>query len=347
MPMHEDDYLDDDEHHLFISPFVPWERLGVKYSLRSCISDGSMVQPHQRGLYPNGIHCRVSHWSERNGRGYMEDRYVVESIGTTQVPISPSPVGVAAARKQTHKPQASTTVPLSWAGVFDGHGGDRASQYCSDCLLGYVKNQPHYPSDLPNALRSGFNTIDADFVNSGNTDGSTACVCMMVGNSKIICANAGDSRAILIKLDGSVVELSVDHKPGLSRELRRISDLGGKVIYVGKWRLEGVLSVSRGVGDLEMKPYVTADPDVKEYDIVPGDIFLVIASDGVWDVLKNHQVAQFVLADSLVADQNGNMTIDPEKFKWTAKKLCAKAGKLGSSDNLTAVVMDVQSHSAS
>jgi serine/threonine protein phosphatase PrpC len=96
---------------------------------------------------------------------------------------------------------------------------------------------------------------------------STACACAVVGRTKVICCNAGDSRAIIVRRDGSFVPLSHDHKPGRNDETKRINDLGGRVIYWGRWRVEGVLAVSRSIGDAKLKPFVTASPDIVEHEI--------------------------------------------------------------------------------
>ena len=130
-------------------------------------------------------------------------------------------------------------LPLSLYATFDGHAGPLASQYCCDWFSFYLQRQPAYPCDLPLALRTAFHHIDEDFVKSGNGDGTTACVCAVVGDQKVICANAGDSRAIIVRRDGTFITLSKDHKPGSPREIKRINDLGGRVIYSGRWRVEG------------------------------------------------------------------------------------------------------------
>ena len=181
------------------------------------------------------------------------------------------------------------------------------------------------------SIDSDFAQIDSDFVSAGYLDGSTACACAVVGLERVICCNAGDSRAIIVKRDGSVVSLSEDHKPGRNDETKRINDLGGRVIYWGRWRVEGVLAVSRSIGDAKLKPYVTAEPDIVEHDIgkwyelfeypphlmlfldkTPhpftvflfrnyegeDDMFLVVASDGVWDTMTSDLVAKFVLVNT-------------------------------------------------
>ena len=153
----------------------------------------------------------------------------------------------AAAADSNQHPKNSTmtqTLPLSLYAVFDGHSGGLASQYCSDWISSYLKNQHCFPHDLPLALENTFHSLDRDFVATGNPDGSTACACVVVGGKRVVCANAGDSRAIVVRKDGTFVSLSRDHKPGSPDELKRITELGGRVLYSGRWRVEGYVPSS-------------------------------------------------------------------------------------------------------
>ena len=215
-------------------------------------------------------------------------------------------------------------MPLTWLGVFDGHGGEKASQFCADWLSSYVRNEESYPFDLGYAMKNAFTAIDEDFIATGYPDGSTACAVTLVGGRRIVCANAGDSRAIVVRRDGTVVRLSRDHKPGMPDETRRISDLGGRVIYWGRWRVEGLLAVSRSVGDASLKPYVCAEPEVCEYDVGRDDWFLIMSSDGVWDVMDNEEAAHVIIASSCVME-DGKLKIDTNRFKWAARNLCEHA----------------------
>ena len=79
----------------------------------------------------------------------------------------------------------------------------------------------------------------------------------------------------------------MDHKPNLESERRRIEGEGGVVIWAGTWRVGGVLAVSRAFGDRPLKRYVVALPDVKHQALAAGDETIVLASDGLWDVLEN------------------------------------------------------------
>lgn len=333
---------------------LPRDLARVRYSLRTSIGDGTDAQPggsasmmERRELRPNNIHINVSHWSDFGGRNYMEDRYAIEDMGAVQVEVSPIPMksqgknenGVEVTYPRKNR---RLKMPLTWLGIFDGHGGDKASQFCSDWMSSYVRNEESYPFDLGYAMKNAFTSIDEDFVATGQPDGSTACAATLVGGRRIVCANAGDSRAIVVRRDGTVVRLSRDHKPGMPDETRRISELGGRVIYWGRWRVEGLLAVSRSVGDASLKPYVTAEPEVCEYDIGKDDWFLVLSSDGVWDVMDNEEAAHVVIASSCVMDK-GQLKIDTNRFKWAARNLCDHAKSCGSTDNFSCVVVDLKS----
>jgi serine/threonine protein phosphatase PrpC len=280
------------------------------------------------------------------------DRYVIEYLGTTS--------------KQAKNPK-----PITFLAVYDGHGGAEASQFCSDWLSSYVRKDKEYPINISNAMKSAFTKvsryyfmihlqlfdlivdnvfspllqIDKDFVASGYLDGSTVCACAVIGDEtgyeKIICANAGDSRAIVVKKNGSFVALSDDHKPDRNDETKRINDLGGKVIHWGRWRVEGVLAVSRSVGDARLKPYVTAEPDVVEYTLEDDDMFLVIASDGVWDTMSSDLVAKFTLVNSCkIVDKR--LEVDDSLLRWIARQISKRARENGSSDNTSVIVANLQ-----
>lgn len=257
--------------------------------------------------------------------------YCVEALDTVQVEVTTN-------QKNKTKRLA---MPLTFVAVFDGHGGHHASQYCVDWMSTYLRNESHYPYDLGAALKTTFTTVDKDFVNTGHPDGTTACAVALVGNRRVVCSNAGDSRAIVVRRDGSVVRLSRDHKPGMPDETRRIAELGGKVIYWGRWRVEGLLAVSRAIGDASLQPYITAEPEICEYDIRKDDLFVVVSSDGVWDVMDNEEAAHVVLSSSCTME-DGKLCLDPQRFKFAARNLCEHARSCGSGDNFSVIVVDLQ-----
>ena len=79
--------------------------------------------------------------------------------------------------------------------------------------------------------------------------GCTACLCLITTDT-IYCCNAGDSRAILVSKNGKVTELSHDHKPDNKEEMQRVKAAGG---FVDDGRVQGIIAVSRAIGDWEYK----------------------------------------------------------------------------------------------
>lgn len=96
-------------------------------------------------------------------------------------------------------------------------------------------------------------------------------------------------------------------------------------MWSGTWRVGGVLAVSRAFGDRLLKKYVVAEPEIQEEPITSDVEFLVIASDGLWDVVSNQ--------DAVTMVQN---IPDPAE---AAKTLTEEAYKKGSADNITCVVI--------
>ncbi|KAF2291722.1 hypothetical protein GH714_035337 [Hevea brasiliensis] len=118
-----------------------------------------------------------------------------------------------------------------------------------------------------------------------NAVGSTAVVAVVTPD-KIIVANCGDSRAVLCR-NGKPIPLSTDHKPDRPEEWNRIQAAGGRVIYWDVPRVLGVLAMSRAIGDNYLKPYVSCEPEVTITDRTAEDDCLILASDGLWDVVSN------------------------------------------------------------
>lgn len=128
--------------------------------------------------------------------------------------------------------------------------------------------------------------------------GST-CVVVLVTPSHLICANAGDSRAILRRA-GKALPLSFDHKPNNAPELERIHQAKG---FVKCKRVDGDLAVSRGLGDFTYKSNevlrveqqkVIPNPEFVTYPRKKEDEFMILACDGIWDVANNEQCQSFV-----------------------------------------------------
>ncbi|GBG29963.1 Protein phosphatase, putative [Hondaea fermentalgiana] len=238
-------------------------------------------------------------------RPYMEDRHMVV-------------------------PRLNGNPNLTLYGVFDGHGGDAAAEFCAKYLGAMLSEAPVDISVKPQqALTHAFKAIDNKFLEYAHVkkmdDGTTAIAALANGDSVVV-ANTGDSRAVLVQGSGRVLPLSKDHKPDRNDERDRIAKLGGSVVHWGVWRVEGILAVSRAIGDRLLKEYVIPDPEFKEWVCGPDDMYIVLATDGLWDVIDNDSVARLIL--NCRDAQDGAEILTQEAFKQ------------GSMDNVTVLVID-------
>ena len=131
-----------------------------------------------------------------------------------------------------------------------------------------------------------------------NYVGCTACV-SLITKTEIYVANAGDSRCVLCK-GGIALNMSEDHKPNSTGERARIERAEG---YVEDNRVNGVINLSRSLGDLDYKlnkklkqeeQMITAFPDVRAEKLANDTDFLLIACDGIWDCMTSQQAVDFV-----------------------------------------------------
>ncbi|XP_043245517.1 probable protein phosphatase 2C T23F11.1 [Amphibalanus amphitrite] len=187
--------------------------------------------------------------------------------------------------------------------VFDGHGGEKVAQYASRHLHKVVVRRPEYEKGrVSEALKQACLEIDrmmlADEVLKDDLAGTTA-VSVLIRDGTLYCANVGDSRAIA-SVGGQLEVLSFDHKPNNKTEVERITAAGG---WVEGNRVNGNLALSRALGDFIFKrneektpeeQVVTAYPDVETRNITKDWEFIVMACDGIWDVLTNQEVLEFV-----------------------------------------------------
>ncbi|KAL8251984.1 hypothetical protein R6Q59_035677 [Mikania micrantha] len=213
-------------------------------------------------------------------------------------------------------------------GIFDGcHGGSRAAEYLKQNLFKNLIMHREFMTNTKIALSETYQQTDSDFLESEKDnfrdDGSTASTAVLVGN-RLYVANVGDSRTIISKA-GKAIPLSEDHKPNRSDERERIENAGGVVMWAGTWRVGGVLAMSRAFGNRMLKQFVVAEPDIQEQELCEEFELLVLASDGLWDVVPNDDAVSLAQREE-----------EPEE---AAKKLIETAFSCGSADNITCIVV--------
>ncbi|KAI1698604.1 protein phosphatase 2C domain-containing protein [Ditylenchus destructor] len=186
--------------------------------------------------------------------------------------------------------------------VYDGHGGAKVSQYVSMHLHNRLVNNTLYAQgNLEEAIKQGFLELDEHMQQDEETKeemSGTTAITVLIKDSIIYCGNVGDSRAV-VSVKGEAIPLSYDHKPSNDEESKRIVAAGGWVEFN---RVNGNLALSRAFGDFGFKQndsksaeeqVVTAYPEVLKFEISPEHEFVVLACDGIWDVMSNQEVVNF------------------------------------------------------
>lgn len=193
-------------------------------------------------------------------------------------------------------------------GVFDGHGVD--GHIISQSIKEYLNihgNSNSFSSNekIYSLFKSLSLSINSSLSLKAMDSGSTA-VLTFVNNEKIICANVGDSRAILIsENENKIIPLSRDHKPDLPEEKKRIIMSGGrvdKIFGMGPFRVwfkdadYPGLAMSRSIGDgYAHKIGVTDEPEIFEFNLnVAKPKAIILASDGVFEFVKNEEIKDII-----------------------------------------------------
>lgn len=238
------------------------------------------------------------------------------------------------------------------AAVYDGHGGKQVSQWLTQqyCLLnrsaeavqGLVSGGGD-PKDIAPTLDDVFVACGTAALSTRMTAGSCVAVALLMhagGVPWVVSANVGDSRTVLVSWDDDggrveVAQLSIDHKlgpPKLNEESRRVQAAGGTVIQLfGTWRIDGSLAVARAIGDADFARYVSYRPTVSCRQMQRRDRWLIIGSDGLYDVMTNEEIAMFC---------KGQHQLSATKM---AEALVREAVRnRGSGDNTTVVAVRLQ-----
>ena len=224
------------------------------------------------------------------------------------------------------------------AAVLDGHNGDACADHCAGRLRGARRRLGggRRRRRAAAALRAAFPALHASFLGAAAADesGATAlaavvCGLSSAGGGRVAVANAGDCHAVLWRGDGSLLPLARPHTADDAAEAARVAAAGGEIRRTadGKARVQGRIQVTRCLGDRALQPYgLTPEPEVIEAPLRADDRALVLASDGLWDVLTLERVAHCLHHTAKSAD-------------LLAKRLIADAAEKGTDDNTTVLVV--------
>ncbi|XP_028766771.1 protein kinase and PP2C-like domain-containing protein isoform X2 [Neltuma alba] len=295
---------------------INWSTLGELLSKRSSSGTDSKLRTWHRAFDEPLAHCPTLSWGSYATcarRETMEDTHF----------ILPSMCN----EKDVHA-----------FGIFDGHRGAAAAEFSAQALPGFLQALGSIGSPATTLVEAFLKTdyafreeLDSCRKSRRVTQkdwhpGCTAVVTLVVRN-KLFVANSGDCRTILCRA-GSPIALSKDHVASCPEERERVIRNGGQVRWqVDTWRVGlPALQVTRSIGDDDLKPAVTAEPEITETTLSSDDEYLVMASDGLWDVMSNKEVIS-IIKDTV------------KEPGMCSKRLATEAVERGSKDNITVIVV--------
>ncbi|GIL61123.1 hypothetical protein Vafri_15520 [Volvox africanus] len=245
------------------------------------------------------------------------------------------------------------TLPL--VALFDGHRGADAAEFCRTRLPEMLWAEAHQCTSPAAALRRTFQRLETEYHEHwrqqnmlrcrggggggggpSSHPGTTALAVLLAPGGRLFVANAGDCRAVVCR-GRRAMAASRDHTGLLEDERQRLTACGTTMMWQhGGWRVgTSGLQVTRCIGDFDIKngaasttaaTGVTALPEITSLDLQPDDHFVVLGTDGLWDVISAQE------AVGLVYDTVKDPTL-------AAKRLVTEALMRGSADNVSVVVV--------
>jgi len=250
--------------------------------------------------------------------------------------------------EESNRQSEETTV--SFFTVCDGHGGVQAADFVNNHLFDNIIACPNFLEDTETAILSGFEQTElafCKFVKDEEIDGmiGTTVTAVLIIENQLYVANLGDSEAVLCS-GGQDYLLTEAHIPSNPQEECRVQQVGGSMVSDKRgtkrlghpaWNPTLVnIGVTRAIGDYFFKneEYVgkrqsglIAVPSIKKWNLTPEDQFLVIASDGFWDVVKHKEAVDYI---------KRNIELDSDTI---CKQLLELSSSRRSNDNITVLLI--------
>lgn len=179
--------------------------------------------------------------------------------------------------------------------IFDGHSGNEVSEYLKNNFSTVLKEELINQNFIFNefnenkwkkCLQNSFDKIEYELKKCCDS-GSTLVVLMIDEDKNCYFANVGDSIGCI--LNEQIEKIGVKHRLDLISERERVEKSGGLVV---RNRVNGILAISRAIGDFSMKPEVSSEPYVKICKLDQNDK-IILASDGLWDFVTLNELFDF------------------------------------------------------
>ncbi len=268
------------------------------------------------------------------------------TLGATNQFIAPLNVSYASysdkgIRKQNEDRKVCTSQVINdetvaYFGVYDGHNGNKVSDHLAEHLHVSIFDGMTKYTDITTAVEDSYASID-DYIFENKIESGSTAISLVIRGKEALVAWAGDSQAIL-STSGKASLVSAIHSPDSEVEKQRILSANG---VVAKGRIYGLLAVSRAFGDNDFKTsrgeykdkfkgdLVTAIPDFLRHTIADEDEFMVLACDGLFEVMQPQQVVDFVRVKLAL---HGDV-------QHACEELVSYAISIGSTDNVSVIIV--------
>ena len=317
------------------SPLAPMDEETVRVDddsetpCQSVEAETSFYSSHQNKVWYS-IEYGVS--SEQGSRKTMEDQHK------------------ALLADELLTPRGDQAAEIPFFGVYDGHGGTQCAEFLKQNLHSLILKHKDVVYDPERAIKESVLEVERRFLEKCQTErieaGSTVAIAIIVGEY-LVTGNVGDSEIVLCR-EGTPLLLTTKHNCASNPvELERVKACGGRIFHnrVGhpKFNPQLVsLAVSRAIGDagFKLEEYtdgkpsgLIADADTMTTRLLPGDDFIIIGCDGLWDVMTYDDAVQYCL----------ELTSKGVRCQSISEQLCTQALQRGSTDNVTALFVSLKS----
>ena len=244
----------------------------------------------------------------------------------------------------------NNSIIFSYFSIFDGHSGNEVALFLSKNFHKIISNQlnnlklnnpdinnniENFNDNIISLVKKSFEIADEEIIKDlsfNNEVGSTGTILLLykIKNGPnindysryIICSNIGDSKGYILTKN-SLIQITKEHKCNDIKEVERIKKMGG-IVFSN--RVFGTLMLTRSFGDKEMKKYgVISTPDCYCHKIRDEDLYIVIASDGIWDSVCEEELMQM-----------GGEKLSSDDF---SKNLVKLSREKGTRDNISCIVI--------
>ncbi|KAG0317797.1 Protein phosphatase 2C 1 [Dissophora globulifera] len=211
--------------------------------------------------------------------------------------------------------------------IYDGHAGKAAAEWCGqhfhevfNRILEEKSEQPGV--DFQELVNEAFLAVDQQLAETLQQGRSSGCTVIMAylrkeGDKRVLyTGNVGDARAVLCHKEKGV-RLSYDHKGSDHTEAQRILDVGG---FVMNNRVNGVLAVTRALGDSSMKEFVIGAPYTTRTVISADNPYLILACDGLWDVCSDQEAVELI-KDEVCPSKASQLLLDHALQKFSTDNI--------------------------